>query len=191
MIKTAFQMSRRTCFLKKLLFGKSDYFSNSDLGQNLFQCFVEIFRQVSENCILRVHWNFLKKKGFPFWQFFFLLGGLWAMHFRIFRQKNFNSFPSLLSTYPERFDENYLFQKTRIVLPFCDFEWQIFWILGEKLRDGCRNGAWMSRLHFLAKLLLKIVQIFFCVFCVLVDLSSFLVKFVRQGFQNCNLRTIG
>ena len=86
MVKTAFELSRGACFLKKNALGNSCFFFKLGPWRNFCESFAEHFRQVIENCILRVHRNTLWK-FFLFWQTFFFVLGLWLRDFQFFRQK--------------------------------------------------------------------------------------------------------
>ena len=106
--QTAFQASRGTYFINAIAFGKVGSFFISERWAFFLESFLEYFRQISENFILRVNRNFVKKTCFLFWQEVFFCS-FWDFD-RVFLETSDENPLSVLflqpSTYPEeRFDE--------------------------------------------------------------------------------------
>ena len=190
MFKTAFQFSRRACFLKNFPIEKiRSFFRILELEQNWFDSFAETFCQLKQNCKLPVHRNNLKKKHFLFSTNLFFSFDVFDKG--IFEVSGIIFFCQFCQNCIRRIQRSDLMK----FLPFKNLEFYTslsFWL--KSLLTSCwKISARLSKLYFGVQStfkrtdFLRIVQIFFS-FCISIDLASFLSETFRQGFQNCSLR---
>ena len=158
----------KNCFLKMLTFSQIRIWSICCLKVlwQLFASLEKISIQVSTETFWRNNLFFDRYQIFSFTDFN-------RCNFEHSKETNLTVFSIRHSTYPEeRMDEIFFLQRSRIVLPFLDFEWKVSWISAGKLCNSCPNCSWVYRLRFPAFFFAN-CAIFSCHFCILIDLASF------------------